>query len=61
MTKIAGRMKNIAIAGAWSRWTEMAAEAQDMRVKLTRALSKMKNRGMMVAWERWCDMLHEAG
>ena len=55
MHKVAGRMANIAIFAAWSRWLEMVDKINEQRVKVARVLGKMMHRQLAAAFERWYE------
>ena len=40
------------LSGAFYRWSEMAVEAKEMRVKLERCARKIKNKSLYSAFER---------
>ena len=44
---------NAAMVGAFERWTEMAEEAKEMRVKLKRAVMKITMRQVAGAFNNW--------
>jgi protein SFI1 len=60
MARIAGRIMNRTISGAFDRWMEMTQEAKEMRILLERCASKMMNKAMSGAFDRWYEMTQES-
>ena len=42
--RLAGKMMNKTLAGAFERWAEFVEEAVEMRVKMNRVLKKLLNK-----------------
>jgi hypothetical protein len=52
-TRIAARMRNLAVAGAWAGWAAFVDMRKENRAKLDRALRRMKNGKLARILDKW--------
>ena len=60
MARIAGRVMNRTISGAFDRWLEAAQELKRTRAIMTRIASKIANRSLCQSFDLWCDSMEDA-